>query len=103
MMTPQQMKFNLQTVHHSVQYHTDAFQQQPSKCTLNAYITLEAEEEEEVEEYFQTVPLNDEHWDMEEIPASPYVFMNIPYHMDYAHTHVHIWITRQHHIMIHWI
>ena len=36
-------------------------------CTLNVYVTLEAEEEEE-EENFQTVPLDDEHWDMEEIP-----------------------------------
>ena len=42
------------------------------QCTLNAYVTLEAEEEEEeVEEDFQTVPLNDEHWDMEEIPDRP--------------------------------
>ena len=34
---------------------------------MNAYVTLETEEEVE-EEDFQTVPLNDEHWDMEEIP-----------------------------------
>ena len=34
---------------------------------MNAYVTLEAEEEVE-EEDFQTVPLDDEHWDMEEIP-----------------------------------
>ena len=47
-----------------VQYHLDAFQQTSSKYTLNAYITLEEEEEEE---NFPTVPLNDEHWDMEEI------------------------------------
>ena len=32
---------------------------------MNAYVTLEAEKEEE--EDFQTVPLDDEHWDMEEI------------------------------------
>ena len=31
------------------------------------YITLEAEEEDK-EEDFQTVPLDDEHWNMEEIP-----------------------------------
>ena len=49
-----------------VQYHLDAFQQPSSKYTLNAYITLEEEEEEE--EDFPTVPLNDEHWDVEEIP-----------------------------------
>ena len=48
-----------------VQYHTDTFQQTPSKCTLNAHVTLEAGEE--VEEDFQTVPLDDEHWDVEEI------------------------------------
>ena len=29
-----------------VQYHTTDFQQSPSKCTLNTYVTLEAEEEE---------------------------------------------------------
>ena len=48
----------------SKQHHVDAFQQPPSKCTLNVCVTLEAEEEED----FQTVPLDDEHWDMEEIP-----------------------------------
>ena len=50
-----------------VQYHTDTLQQPSSKYTLNVYVTLEAEEEVE-EEDFQTVPLDDEHWDMEEIP-----------------------------------
>ena len=50
-----------------VQYHTDTLQWPSSKYTLNAYVTLEAEEEEE-EEDFQTVPLNNEHLDMEEIP-----------------------------------
>ena len=34
------------------------------------YVTLEAEEED-MEEDFQTVPLDDEHWDMEEIPNRP--------------------------------
>ena len=50
-----------------VQYHTDTLQQPSSKDTLNVYVTLEVEEEEE-EEDFQTVPLDDEHWDMKEIP-----------------------------------
>ena len=31
------------------------------------YVTLEVEEED-MEEDIQTVPLDDEHWDMEEIP-----------------------------------
>ena len=48
-----------------VQYHLDAFQQSSSKYILSTYITLEEEEEEED---FPTVPLNDEHWNMEEIP-----------------------------------
>ena len=48
-----------------VQHHVDAFQQPSSKYTLNVYINLEEEEEEED---FQTVPLDDAHWDMEEIP-----------------------------------
>ena len=50
-----------------VQYCTDTFRQSPSKCTLHMYVTLEAEEED-MEEDFQTVSLDDEHWDMEEIP-----------------------------------
>ena len=49
-----------------VQHHTETFQQLPSKCILHMY-TLEAEEED-MEKDFQTVPLDDEHWDMEEIP-----------------------------------
>ena len=46
-----------------VQYHIDALQQPSSKYTFNAYVILEEEEED-----FQTVSLDDEHWDMEEIP-----------------------------------
>ena len=49
-----------------VQHHTDNFQQSPSKCTLHMYGTLEADEEV-IEEDSQTVPLDYEHWDMEEI------------------------------------
>ena len=48
-----------------VQYHADALQQPSSKCILNTCVNLEEEEEEKD---FQTVPLDDEHWDMEEIP-----------------------------------
>ena len=47
-----------------VQYCVDAFQQPSSKYILNAYVNLE---EEEKDKYFQTVPLDDEYWDMEEI------------------------------------
>ena len=35
------------------------------------HVEAEEEEEEEEEEDFPTVPLNDEHWDMEEIPDRP--------------------------------
>ena len=49
-----------------VQYHLDAFQQTSSKYTLNMYIALEEEQEEE--ENFPTVLLDGEHMDMEEIP-----------------------------------
>ena len=55
------------TITPPVQYHIDTLQQPSLKYTLSAYVTLEVEEEEE-EEDFQTVPLNDEHWDMKEIP-----------------------------------
>ena len=46
-----------------VQYSIDALQHPSSKCTLNVYVNLKEEEED-----FQTVLLDDEHWDMEEIP-----------------------------------
>ena len=49
-----------------MQYPVYAFQQPSSKYTLNVYVNLEEVEEEE--EDFQTVTLDDEHWDMEEIP-----------------------------------
>ena len=49
-----------------VQYHIDASHQPSSKYNLNTYVHLEEEAEEE--EVFQTIPLDDEHWDMEEIP-----------------------------------
>ena len=49
----------------SWQYQVDAFQQLSSKYTLNVEYNLEEEEEEQD---FQTVSLDDEHWDMEEIP-----------------------------------
>ena len=42
-----------------VHYHTTAFRQSPSKFTLNMYVTLEAEEDEEMVEDFQTVTLKD--------------------------------------------
>ena len=50
-----------------MQHQTDTFQQLPSRCTLHTYVTLEVEEED-IEEDFQTMPLDDEHWDIEEIP-----------------------------------
>ena len=70
MMTLQQMRFHLLTVHHQCSTTQIPFSDYPPKYTLNAYVTLEAEEEEE-EEDFQTVLLNGEHWDMEEIPDRP--------------------------------
>ena len=48
------------------QYHIDTFQQPSSQ-----YATLEAGEVEG-EEDFQTVLLDDKHWDMEEIPDRPF-------------------------------
>ena len=50
-----------------VQHHANTFQQLPSKCSLYTYVTLESEEED-IEEDFQTVPLDDKLWGMEEPP-----------------------------------
>ena len=45
-----------------MQCYLDALQQPSFKYTLNLYVNLEEEED------FQTVSLDDEHWNMEEIP-----------------------------------
>ena len=50
----------------SLQNHVDTLQHTSSKSTLNRYVNLDEEEEEE--EDFPTVSLDDEHWNMEEIP-----------------------------------
>ena len=52
-----------------VQYHTCDPQTPSSKHILNAYIHLEEEEDEE--EDFQTILLDNEHWTTEEIPDRP--------------------------------
>ena len=66
-----------------VQYHTDAFQQPPSKCTLNAYVTLEAEEGRRGRGFpnSPTRLMNIGIW--KQSPTDIYAFMNIPYHMDF--------------------
>ena len=55
-----------------------------------AYICYIEAEEEDMEEDFQQCPLmmNIGIWRKSLIEL--YVFMNMPYHMDYAHTHVHM-------------
>ena len=60
-----------------VQHHADTFQQSPSKCTLHIYVTLEAEAED-MEEDFQTVLLDGEHWDIEDIPKRTLCFHEHP-------------------------
>ena len=52
------------------QHHTNTFKQLPSKYTLHMYVTLEAEEED-MEDDFQTVSLDDKQWDIEKIPDRP--------------------------------
>ena len=46
-----------------LQNHIDTLQHPSSKCTLNAYVKLEEEEDED----FQDVSLDNEHWNTEEI------------------------------------
>ena len=49
-----------------LQNHIDTLQHPSFKCTLNRYVNLHEEEEEE--EDFPTVSLDDDHWNVEEIP-----------------------------------
>ena len=51
-----------------LQNHVDTLQHPTSKSTLKTYVNLEEEEEEED---FQTVSLDDEHWKIDEIPDRP--------------------------------
>ena len=85
----------------SEQYNTEAFQQPTSKYTLNVYVTLEVEEEEEKD--FQAVPLDDKHWDTEEIPDRHLCIHEHSLPHEFFHIHVHIQITRHHHTTIPWI
>ena len=57
------------------------------------YVHLEEEEED-----FQTILLDDEHWDIEEIPDR-----QLHIHEHYVHIHVHIQITKPHRTMMRWI
>ena len=84
------------------QHHTDTFQQSPSKCTLHMYVTLEAEEED-MEEVSKQYPLMMNIGIWRKSLTELYVFTNMPYHMDYAHTCVTMQTTRHHHTMTHWI
>ena len=69
-----------------VQPHRPDPQTSASKQTLDAHVYLEEDEEED----FQTVPLDDTHWTTEEVPTDHYAHMNIPYHMAYVHIHIHM-------------
>ena len=51
-----------------IQYHECDPHSLSPKCTLHASIHLE---EEDGEEDFQTISLDDEHWNTEEIPDRP--------------------------------
>ena len=55
---------------------------------------------DEEEEDFQMVPLDDEHWTLEEVPERTFPYTNMDYHITYANTHAlmgtmtlfHTWI-----------
>ena len=56
--------------------------------TLDSTPLCSASSDEEDEENFQTVPLDDEHWTSEEAPERIFVSTNMDYHITYANTHV---------------
>ena len=56
-------KIPLPAITAPLQNHVDTLQHPSSKCTFNAYVNLEKEEKD-----FQTVSLDNEHWNMEEFP-----------------------------------
>ena len=84
------------------QYHTPDARSSPSNHTLATYEHLEEEEAAE-EEDFQTIPLMMNIGLLKRFLTDHYAYMNIPYHMEYACTHVHMWITRLHPTLRPWI
>ena len=77
-----------------IQYLTPDTRSSPSKHTLATYEHLGEEADEE--EDFQTVPWMINIGILKRFLTDHCAYMNIHYHMDYAHTHVHMWITRLH-------
>ena len=60
----------------------------PRVSPADAQVYLDEEEED-----FQMVPVDDEHWTTEEVPDRTLYNTNMPYHMDYGHICVLMWIT----------
>ena len=61
----------------------------PRAMPAGTQVVLDEEEEED----FQMVPLDDEHWTIKKCLIEHCVYMNMPYHMDYTHTCVLTQIT----------
>ena len=74
-------------------------QQLLSRCLYTIYYDLEEDKDED----FQTVALDDNHWTTDEIQIDICVYMNIHYHITYVLTHGHTWIILLPHIRTHWI
>ena len=93
-----------------VQYCTDTLQQPSSKYILIMCVTLEEEEEENylLKKKKKKKRTSKQSHAMMNIGiwkkslTDIYAFMNIHYHMDCVHIHVHIWINRHHHTKIPW-
>ena len=58
--------------------------------------------DDDEEEDFQTVSLEDDHWTMEEIPDQPLCIHEYSVSHELC-TPAHIWITHLHHTTTHWI
>ena len=76
----------------------DFLQQPQSKYILTICGELDDDEEEE---HFQTVSVEDDHWTTEEIPDRHLCIHSIHYLIHYAHTHAHIRIMHLHCILQH--
>ena len=76
------------------QYPTPNTSSSTSKCPLAIYEHLKDEADEE--EDFQLCPWTMSIGLLKRFLTDHYVYMNIHYHTDYAHTCVHMWITRLH-------
>ena len=86
-------------VNNSLPPNVAPLQKPHSKYTIPICDDLD---DDKIEEDFQTISFEDDHWTMEEIPDRPLCIHEHSVSHEFVHTHAHIWITHLHHTTTPW-